>query len=89
MKTNTETAMLSTWFPFFGAYLWSFFHVQEGLMIKAERMKKKMGLGRGELITIETIKVHYTATVRKSNKFNPFNSRTKKILKLINDEVCV
>ena len=26
-------------------------------MIKAERMKKKMGLGRGELITIETIKV--------------------------------
>ena len=26
-------------------------------MIKAERMKKKMGLGRGELITIETITV--------------------------------
>jgi len=35
--------------------------IQEGLMIKAERMKKKMGLGRGELITIETIKVRERA----------------------------
>ena len=38
--------------------------LQEGLMIKAERMKKKMGLGRGELITIETIKVLLSINMR-------------------------
>ena len=31
--------------------------LQEGLMMKAERMKKKMGLGAGGLITLDTIKV--------------------------------
>ena len=34
-------------------------------MIKAERMKKKMGLGRGELITIETIKVCYSMNIKQ------------------------
>ena len=41
------------------------FFLQEGLMIKAERMKKKMGLGRGELITIETIKVCYSMNIKQ------------------------
>ena len=35
-------------------------------MIKAERMKKKMGMGRGEMITIETITVG--CTVKTANK---------------------
>ena len=41
------------------------FFLQEVLMIKAERMKKKMGLGRGELITIETIKVCYSRNIKQ------------------------
>jgi len=43
--------------------------IQEGLMIKAERMKKKMGLGRGELITIETITVRERAGRDGDGKF--------------------
>jgi len=43
--------------------------IQEGLMIKAERMKKKMGMGRGEMITIETITVRDRAGRDENGKF--------------------
>ena len=58
-------------------------------MIKAERMKKKMGLGRGELITIETIKVCYNvaATVWTSNKLNALDS-WREMIDLKYDEIC-